>query len=85
MPLTRRNSGRTLNALWGVGANHALYNHEGIWYHHLERFPGALFDANGYMLFPTEESFISCSGLRITQHAKAAKGISKLPGYRRVT
>ncbi len=43
-----------LNKKWKVGAKHALYIHDGHWYHCLTKFPGALFDKNGYILFATE-------------------------------
>jgi len=48
--------GRDLNELWQVGALHALYREDGKWYEHLERFPGALFDYNGYVIFKTKKS-----------------------------
>ena len=41
-------TGALLSERWGVGAAHALYIYDGHWYHQLERFPGALFDENGY-------------------------------------
>jgi glycosidase len=55
----RRTTGRVLNKLWRVDAAHALYLEDGKWYHHLERFPGALFDFNGYVLFRTREDYLN--------------------------
>jgi hypothetical protein len=55
MQNARSGSGRALNQEWSVGAQHALYHRKGIWFHLLERFPGALFDENGYVLFETKE------------------------------
>ncbi|MFQ5751629.1 MAG: hypothetical protein ACE5HI_06480 [bacterium] len=52
--------GRTLNKKWQVGAKHALYRKTGDWYHKLNKFPGALFDAYGYVIFETEKEFYSC-------------------------
>ena len=75
-------TGAKLNSEWNVGAKHALYHHEGIWYHPLRRFPGALFDYNGYVLFPTRESYEHCADLRFTQDVKVPAGISHLRGYR---
>ena len=49
-----RLSGKYLNRKWKVGARHPLYREDGKWYHHLKRFPGALFDFNGYIVFRDE-------------------------------
>jgi len=48
--LMKKNSGKELNRNWRVGAKHALYRKDGKWYHHLLRFPGALFDRRGYIV-----------------------------------
>ena len=37
----------------GWGKAPALYREDGKWYHHLKKFPGALFDFNGYIVFAT--------------------------------
>jgi hypothetical protein len=78
-------NGAYLNRLWGVGASHALYIHDGHWYHPLKRFPGALFDDHGYLLFATEQDFHDFL-TSIRQHigkdfAIRPPGISALPGY----
>lgn len=71
-----------------MGAQHALYRRDGTWYHVLERFPGALFDEHGYILFETEQDYKRCPGLLIGDKAKnwanAPNGITNLPGYIRV-
>ena len=84
--MPRRITGRLLNEQWGVNARHALYREDGRWYHVLERFPGALFDANGYIVFDGERSFRSCSYLSIGDevNVRSPKGISAIPGYKRV-
>jgi 5-methylcytosine-specific restriction protein A len=74
-------TGRQLNQEWQVGARHALYHHEGHWFHQLRRFPGALFDFNGYVLFRTEEEFRRCPDLNITQDVYVPKGISSMRAY----
>jgi hypothetical protein len=73
--------GKYLNAQWGVAAKHALYREDGAWYHNLKRFPGALFDADGYILFNTEEEYQSCKYLRIGKHLHVPDSISSIPGY----
>ena len=73
-----------LNLEWKVGARHGAYHKEGIWFHHLKRFPGALFDAHGYIRFETQEAYERNSWLRHTQDLKVRDGISSIPGYVKV-
>jgi 5-methylcytosine-specific restriction protein A len=80
-----RHTGRTLSKLWGIKVQHALYRENGTWYHHLEHFPGALFDANGYILFQTEDEYRSCKYLQLGKELSVPKGISSIPGYIKVT
>jgi len=81
MPGIRTNSGRRLNREWAVDANHALYHKDGTFYENLERFPGALFDLNGYVLFKTLEEYESCPYLDRGEKLNIRGGISKMPGY----
>lgn len=78
----KRIDGNYLNDLWGVGAAHALYINDGLWYHQLRRFPGALFDRTGYVLFRAEKDYQSCPYLSIGKHVHVRPpGISGIPGY----
>jgi hypothetical protein len=79
-----RLSGRDLNRLWGVGAQHALYHQDGKWYENLERFPGALFDPNGYVVFNTENDYRTSPYLHIGVKTNVPLGIASIPGYVRV-
>ena len=80
-----RTNGAYLNDIWGVGAAHALYIHDGHWYHQLKRFPGALFDRNGYIKFATEKSYRASPYLSIGKQISVRKpGISAIPGYVRI-
>jgi len=83
-PTSKQLSGRKLNEQWGVGAKHALYHREGTWYNNLERFPGALFDPNGYVIFATEQAYKNSRHLRIGQETNVTNGISSMPGYVRM-
>jgi hypothetical protein len=74
-------TGTKLNEDWEVRAKHALYRHSGDWYHQLEQFPGALFDANGYILFKSRAEYLSSPYLQIQQDVHVPGGISKIPGY----
>ncbi len=79
-------NGRRLNKKWNVGARHALYHKEGKWYNNLRKFPGALFDPKGYVLFQDEDSYLTCKYLSVKQetNVKDGKGISSIPGYVRI-
>jgi 5-methylcytosine-specific restriction protein A len=78
-------TGKYLNQLWEVGASHALYREDGKWYHQLRQFPGALFDANGFIVFWTEAEYLGCEYLQIKQDLHIPLGISAIPGYVRLT
>jgi hypothetical protein len=77
-------TGEYLNDLWGVGAVHALYIHDGHWYHKLRKFPGALFDSNGYVVFNTEEEYRQSPHLQIRKQISVPGRIATIPGYVRV-
>ncbi len=74
-------NGKYLNKKWKVDAKHSLYHRDGDWYNQLERFPGALFDPEGYILFETEEEYRECSYLQIKKQIHVPNGISTIPGY----
>jgi hypothetical protein len=67
--------------LWKIPAEHVLYREDGTFYMPLERFPGALCDANGYILFKTERDYKECPQLRIGVRVDVPKGIAQIPGY----
>lgn len=87
MPAATRITGRQLNEQWKVGARHALYRKDGTWYHVLARFPGALFDAHGYILFESKSALLCCPGILIGESKNwinFSTGIANAPGYVRV-
>lgn len=76
--------GRQLNQKWHVGARHALYHEDGHFYERLTRFPGALFDSKGYVLFRTEQEFLTCPDLRLgvkVNVSRSVRSIRKMHGY----
>jgi 5-methylcytosine-specific restriction protein A len=80
-------NGKILNAQEGLGALHALYRRNGIWYHALRKFPGVLFDATGYVYFDNEKQYLSCLGLKHgpdPKHLHVPGGLSSLAGYKRL-
>jgi hypothetical protein len=76
-------NGRALNHRWNVNARHALFRQTGNWYHLLTKFPGALFDPKGYLLFETEEDYRACKYINLTKEiwVPNPRGISSVPGY----
>jgi hypothetical protein len=72
---------RVLATRWGLNVRHALYRKTGTWYHRLIAFPGALLDADGYVIFESEQTFHSCPQLQIGKQIGAPKGIKAIPGY----
>ena len=78
---------RTLCVEWNVKVQHALYREDGTWYHILRRFPGALFDARGYIMFGSEEEYRKCPGALFgveKNWMNVPAGISSLPKYHKV-
>lgn len=74
-----------LNDAWGVGAVQVRYSDDGHWYATLARFPAALFDAHGYVLFMTEEEYRTSPYISVGKQVSIPKpGISAIPGYVRV-
>ena len=66
---------------WGLSVRHALYRKTGDWYHQLDKFPGALLDADGYVIFQSEEAFRACRQLQVRKQVSAPKGSKAIPGY----
>ena len=79
----RSSSGAERKEKWGIDARHVLYRKNGKFYMPLERFPGALCDDNGYVLFKSEADYRAADPkyLRIGVRISVPKGISNIPGY----
>ncbi|MFA5316960.1 MAG: hypothetical protein WC369_06035 [Dehalococcoidales bacterium] len=69
---------------WRVNVVHALFHKDGLHYHHLRDFPGALFDLNGYVVFNTKTEYENSSYLQHGQNLHVVGGISSMPGYKRM-
>jgi hypothetical protein len=77
-----RNEAARLKEKWDVNAVEVHYREIGNWYVRLKRFPAALFDRHGYILFPTEEAYLKPSPyIYIGKQTGVPKGISAIPGY----
>jgi hypothetical protein len=77
--------GKFLNFGLGIYARSAHYAEEGKWYATLGPFPGVLFDPQGYILFETREDYLRVLEPYISDRINIPRGISHLPGYRRLT
>ncbi len=78
-------NGSYLNKILNLRAKHALYREDGKWYHNLKKFPGILFDKNGYIIFNNEEEYSSSPELQIRQDLHIVNGIENLSQYRKFT
>lgn len=80
--MSNRTIAKDLARKHGVEVRQARYREDGQWYHHLEYFPAAFFDQNGYIVFKTKEEYQNCPYLQLEQDVNVTKkGISSIPGY----
>ncbi len=79
----KTNSGERLRREWQIPVLQARYHKDGNWFMPLDRFPGALCDPHGYVIFETQSAYESSRYLDIGQRVHVRRGISKLPGYMR--
>jgi 5-methylcytosine-specific restriction enzyme A len=76
---------KKLDSIIKTGAVHALYSKDGTWYHHLNDFPGVLFDINGFLIFKSQPDYLNSPYLHHGQHLNIYDGISAIPGYQKFT
>ena len=87
---SRTGTGEEYNRKWGIGAKQARYHKDGHFYGLLERFPAALCDPQGYVLFQTKEEYRRLDpdylglGEKKCNVRDRAAGISGIPGYIKV-
>ena len=80
-PGMKRLTGLRLAKRWGVEVEHALYHRDGTFYENLTRFPGALFDPTGFVVFRTAQDYNRSEYLRRGDKLNVPRGIASLPGY----
>src|SRR5579863_430729 len=68
-----------------TGAAHSLYRKDGKWYHHLNKFPGILFDSKGFLLFNDESDYLNNPLLQHGKDLHIPNGISTISGYKKFT
>lgn len=74
-------TGDYLNKILSINAKHALYREDGKWYHNITKFPGVLFDKNGYVIFDNKVDYNNNPNLQINKDLNIKKGIQSLVGY----
>ena len=80
----RTNSGARLQKDWQIPAKQARYHKDGVWFMPLEKFPGALCDPDGYVVFATQREYDTSQHLSIGNRVNVKAGVSRIPGYVRV-
>ena len=81
----KTNSGENLKRQWRIPAVQVRYHKDGTWFMPLERFPAALCDPNGYVIFQNEREYQASRYLEIGQRVNVPGGVSRVPGYVRVS
>lgn len=74
-------TGNYLNKILSIDAKHALYREDGKWYHNLTRFPGVLFDKNGFVTFYKEDDYLLNPSLQIKKDFHITDDIENLANY----
>src|SRR3989304_1825695 len=77
----KTNNGESLRREWNIPFLQARYHKDGNWFGPLERFPAALCDPKGYVVFKTQSAYESSTYLEIGVHVHVPHGISNMPGY----
>jgi hypothetical protein len=80
----QRLSAKLLAELWNVQAQDVRYHRDGHFYENVRRFPAALFDPNGYILFRTEAELRSIQRIKVGRKTNVRGGIGSIPGYERM-
>jgi hypothetical protein len=82
-----KKTGRALANFYRIPVKSAYYHVDGNWYWNLKEFPGAYFDANGYVVFQTKSDYFGCVYLTIgpentgVRSKNVGMGIADIPGY----
>ncbi len=73
--------GSSLARSEGLSVSQALYHCGGTFFGVGTRFPLALFDPKGYVIFSTDDSYRNSPSVTVMKRTNIPKGISKIPGY----
>jgi hypothetical protein len=82
MKRTKSGSGAALIRRWHLPVAQARFHAGGTFFMPLDRFPGALCDPAGYVIFHTRSDFERCGDLTIGSRVNVRRGsLPGLPGY----
>jgi hypothetical protein len=85
-----KDTARAMAQFYKVCVKSADYHVDGNWYCNLKEFPGAYFDANGCVIFQTENDYFGCAYLTIgpkntsVRSKNTGMGIADIPGYQKL-
>jgi hypothetical protein len=81
----KTNSAKNLKREWNIPAIQVRFHKGSTFFMPLNmnsnEFPAALIDPNGYIIFKTPESYLSCPKLKIGERINVHQGISSIQGY----
>jgi len=77
----RTNSGENLKKVWNIPAEQVRYHKDGTFFMPVDKFPAALCDPDGYILFKTQQEYEKSSFLEIGKRVNVRRGISSISGY----
>jgi len=77
----KTNSGDNLKRVWNIPAVQVRYHKDGTFFMPVDKFPAALCDPNGYVLFKTKEEYEKSSYLELGNRLNVRHGIWRIPGY----
>jgi len=77
----KTNSGKNLKNVWNIPADQVRYHKDGKFFMPVDKFPAALCDPNGYVIFETKKDYEKSSYLNIGDRINVRSGVWKIPGY----
>lgn len=80
----RSGYGRQKIVEWRIPVAQCFYHKDGTWFNRLSKFPGALADPEGYVVFESERAYLSSSYLRVGEQTNVPGGIKTIPSYVRM-
>jgi hypothetical protein len=83
-PMAERLTAAVLERRWNVKVRHGLFHRDGTWYNRLTKFPGALFDPMGYVVFQSEQDYLNCPQVSVGEQTNVRPHISAIAGYVRI-
>ncbi len=77
----RTNSGENLKKQWKIQAQQVRYHKDGTFFMPLDRFPAALCDPYGYIIFNNQKEYETNRHIEIGSRINVRCGINRLSGY----